>query len=134
MDDMTMRNRFVTARVAHMATISGTSRPHVVPCCFAVDGDTVYSAVDGKPKSTRALQRVTNIRANPPAMLLVDYYDEDWTLLWWVRIDAHGRVIDGGAEFDNALKLLHAKYEQYRRAAPEGPVVALDILAWRAWP
>jgi PPOX class probable F420-dependent enzyme len=134
MDDMTMRTRFMAARVAHLATISGTSRPHVVPCCFAVDGDTAYSAVDGKPKSTRALQRVTNIRTNPPATLLVDHYDEDWTLLWWVRIDTDGRVLDGGAEFDNAVTLLRAKYEQYRRDAPEGPVVALDILTWRGWP
>jgi PPOX class probable F420-dependent enzyme len=134
MDDMTMRSRFVTARVAHLATISGTDRPHVVPCCFAVDGDTVYSAVDGKPKSTRALQRVTNLRANPRATLLVDHYDEDWTLLWWVRIDAHGRVLDRGAEFDNAVTLLRAKYEQYRRDAPAGPVVALDILTWLGWP
>jgi len=134
MDDMTMRSRLMTARVAHMATVSGANRPHVVPCCFAVRGDTVYSAVDGKPKSTRALQRVTNLRANPPVTLLVDHYDEDWTLLWWVRIDANGRVLDGGAEFENALTLLGAKYEQYQRDAPAGPVVALDIHTWRGWP
>jgi len=134
MDDATMRNRFVTARVAHLASISGTSRPHVVPCCFAVDGDTAYTAVDGKPKSTRILQRVTNIRTNPPTTLLVDHYDEDWTLLWWVRVDANGRVLDHGTEFDNAVAALRAKYTQYQRDAPAGPVVALDIVRWRGWP
>lgn len=124
----------MAARVAHMATVSGDRRPHIVPCCFALDGETVYSAVDGKPKSTRALQRVTNIDTSPPTALLVDHYDEDWALLWWVRIDTNGRVLVGGAEFDNAVMLLRAKYEQYQRDPPAGPVVALDILTWRGWP
>jgi PPOX class probable F420-dependent enzyme len=131
-----MRKRVADARVGRLATVGPGSAPHLVPCCFVLDGDTAYSAVDGKPKSTRALRRLDNIRANPNATLLVDFYAEDWGALWWVRVDASARVLDtaGAHEFDHAVELLCAKYEQYRRDPPAGPVVALDVVGWRAWP
>ena len=47
----------------------------------------LYSAVDHKPKRSRALQRLENIAANPAVSLLVDDYAEDWSKLWWVRAD-----------------------------------------------
>lgn len=129
-----MRARLADARVGRLATSGPDGRPHLVPCCFAIDGDTAYSAVDGKPKSTRTLQRLANIQGDARAALLIDQYDEDWETLWWVRVDANGRVLHDGAEFDRSLQLLAAKYEQYQRDSPAGPVVALDIVAWRGWP
>ena len=45
-------------RVARLATVGPDGRPHVVPICFALDGDTLYTAVDSKPKSTRRLRRL----------------------------------------------------------------------------
>ncbi len=129
-----MRERVAGARVARLGTVTVDGAPHLVPCCFALAGDTAYSAVDGKPKSTLALRRLANVRANPHASLLVDHYAEDWSTLWWVRVDGTGRVIEGGPERDRALALLGDKYEQYRRQPPPGPVVALDITTWRAWP
>jgi hypothetical protein len=42
-------------------------------------------------------------------------------------------VLDGGEEAAHALTLLAAKYEQYRKAAPGPPVLAIDITEWRAW-
>lgn len=134
MDAATMRSRLAAARVARLATVTAGGRPHVVPCCFALDGDTVYSAVDAKPKSTLALRRLANLRATGRASLLVDHYDEDWSALWWVRVDGRGRVVEGGPEHDRALATLAAKYDQYRRQTPPGPVVALDVTSWRAWP
>jgi PPOX class probable F420-dependent enzyme len=95
---------------------------------------TVYSAVDAKPKSTLALRRLANLNANPSFSLLVDHYDEDWTALWWVRVDGSGGVIEEEAERERALGLLAAKYEQYREMPPPGPVIALDIEHWRTWP
>jgi PPOX class probable F420-dependent enzyme len=137
-DDETMRRRVGEARVGRLGTVTGDGRPHLVPCCFALDsrseGDVVYSAVDAKPKSTPALRRLANLRANGAASLLVDHYDEDWSTLWWVRVDGRGRVIESGPERDRALDLLAAKYEQYRRQRPPGAVVAIDATAWRAWP
>ena len=43
--------------------------------------------VDDKPKATTALRRLDNVRAHPAVSLLVDHYDDDWTRLWWVRVD-----------------------------------------------
>jgi PPOX class probable F420-dependent enzyme len=129
-----MRERVTRARVARLATITDDGRPHLVPCCFALEGDTAYSAVDGKPKSTLALRRLANLRAHDRASLLVDHYDEDWSTLWWVRVDGVGRLVDDGDESANALRLLAAKYEQYRLDPPPGAVIAVDVTTWRAWP
>ena len=65
--------------------------------------------------------------------VLIDHYDDDWTRLWWVRLHGRARVLDGGEEATHALALLAAKYEQYRKAAPGLPVLAIDITEWRAW-
>jgi len=132
-----MRQRMADARVGRLATITTAGEPHLVPCCFVLDHETAYSAVDGKPKSTRALRRLENIRNNPRATLLVDFYDEDWNALWWVRVDANARVLDAAAdalESGRAVSLLRAKYDQYRLDPPAGPVIALDITQWRGWP
>jgi PPOX class probable F420-dependent enzyme len=129
-----IRARVAEARVARLGTVTEDGRPHLVPCCFALVGDTAYSAVDAKPKSTLALRRLANLRARGQASLLIDHYHEDWSALWWVRVDGAGRVVDAGPERDAALAALAAKYDQYRRDPPPGPVVAVDITTWRAWP
>jgi PPOX class probable F420-dependent enzyme len=136
-----MRRRVGAARVARLATVTVDGRPHIVPCCFALsrapDGgsrEVVYSAVDAKPKSTTALRRLDNLRANPHAALLVDHYSDDWSTLWWVRVDGEGRVLGAGAEHDHAIALLAAKYPVYVEQPPPGPVVAIDVVGWRAWP
>ncbi|MBA2282542.1 MAG: TIGR03668 family PPOX class F420-dependent oxidoreductase [Acidimicrobiia bacterium] len=136
-----MRERLAAARTAHLATVRPDGRPHVVVCCFAVAvavavaADVAWSAVDGKPKSRTDLQRVRNIEAAPAASLLVDHYDdEDWSALWWVRVDGTARVVADGAEHAAAMQTLRAKYPQYGAMALDGPVVALDIESWRGWP
>jgi PPOX class probable F420-dependent enzyme len=130
-----MRQRVAEARVGRLGTVRPDGRPHLVPCCYVLAGDVVYSAVDdAKPKSTLALRRLANLRANPAASLLVDHYDDDWSRLWWVRLDGQGRVVESAAEQNEALALLAAKYEQYRRTTPPGPVVAVDVLRWTGWP
>jgi PPOX class probable F420-dependent enzyme len=134
LDETTMRARVAEAEVGRLATVTADGRPHLVPCCFAVSGDIVYSAVDQKPKSTRHLQRLTNLRGNPLAALLVDHYDDDWSSLWWVRADGTGRILEAGPDVALAIALLVAKYDQYRQAPPAGPVIALEILEWRGWP
>jgi PPOX class probable F420-dependent enzyme len=135
MEPVTMRERFSHAPVARLATVRADGTPHVVACCFALHGDTVYSAVDdAKPKSTAALARLANVRLHPHAALLVDHYEDDWTQLWWVRVDGPARVLESGAECDRALDLLVEKYPQYRAARPPGPVMAIDAEHWRAWP
>jgi PPOX class probable F420-dependent enzyme len=129
------RSRLTSARVGYLATVTAVVRAHVVPCCFALDGDTLYSAVDAKPKSTLDLRRVQNIRSNGAVSLLVDHYDDaDWSQLWWVRVDGNGRTADDAVERARAIALLSTKYEQYRVLPPPGPVLAVDIDRWRTWP
>ena len=108
-------------------------RPHLVPICFALEGDVLYSAVDQKPKRSTRLQRLENIRNRPAVAVLVDHYEEDWTRLWWVRMDGTASVLDEGPERSHALVLLRAKYEQYRSQPPTGPVIAVEIERWRGW-
>ena len=129
-----MRRRVQEARVGHLATVGAGDLPHVVPCCFILSSETLYSAVDAKPKSTIALRRLHNLNANPSASLLVDHYVEDWSALWWIRVDGTARIIRAGVEYGRALAELTAKYEQYAREPPPGPVITVDINAWRAWP
>jgi PPOX class probable F420-dependent enzyme len=127
--------RFATARVARLATVGGDGRPHVVPVVFAVEADTVYSAVDdAKPKATLRLRRLANIAANPAVALLADHYEDDWTALWWVRADGTARVLEPGEpEAARACRLLGARYDQYRDAPPPGRVIAVDVERWTGW-
>jgi PPOX class probable F420-dependent enzyme len=133
-DDATMHDRAAAARVGHLATVRPDGRPHVVVCCFALAMRTAYSAVDEKPKSTRQLQRLRNLAAHPEVSLLVDHYDEDWSALWWIRLDGTGRLLSRDAEHDRAMGLLAEKYEQYRDRPPAGPLIAVDVARWVAWP
>lgn len=134
MDESTARARFAAAPVGRLATVTTAGRPHLVPCCFALSADTIYSAVDHKPKSTRRLARLENLRGNPNAALLVDRYADDWSTLWWVRADGTGRVLEAEVEVADAIALLVAKYEQYRQEPPAGPVIAINVTTWRSWP
>ena len=100
MDEARCRARLAAARLGHLATMRPDGRPHVVACCFAVQGDRLWTAVDAKPKTTTRLQRLDNVRANPWASLLVDHYEEDWDELWWVRADGTAAVLVEGVEHD----------------------------------
>jgi PPOX class probable F420-dependent enzyme len=125
--------RLTAARVARLATIDPDGRPHLVPIVFVVDGDTLYSAVDHKPKRSRTLRRIENARVRPDVTVLVDHYEDDWRRLWWIRLRGRARVLDGGAEREKALDLLAEKYEQYRTRRPGGPVLAVDVAEVREW-
>ena len=133
MNDAAVRELVGAARVGRLGTVTPAGAPHLVPCCFALDGDVVYTAVDGKPKTTRDLRRLANVRANPACSLLVDHYDEDWTAVWWVRVDGTGRLLESGPEHARALDVLRAKYEQYALVALDGAVIAIDVHTWRGW-
>ncbi len=128
-----LRRRFAEARVARLASLAPDGRPHLVPFCFVLDGDRIYSAVDQKPKRTQTLQRLRNVAEHPAVSLLADAYDEDWSRLWWVRADGRARVLAAGPERDRALELLAAKYPQYRASPPPGPVLSVAVGRWSGW-
>ena len=133
MDSEEMRRRISGAMVARLATLGPGGRPHVVPITFALDHDTMFFAIDFKPKKTADLQRLRNIEANPSVSVLVDHYEEDWTKLWWVRADGTARIVIDGDVFEKGIALLTQRYAQYRSARPAGPVVSIAIERMSGW-
>jgi PPOX class probable F420-dependent enzyme len=126
--------RLAGQRHAVLATITPDGRPHAVPIVFALDGERLVTAVDAKPKSTRDLQRLRNLRQRPRAAVLAERYDEDWSLLWWVRVDTVARVIDAPTDVVRlGAGLLAQRYPQYGGTAPAGPLIVLQAVAWTGW-
>jgi len=126
--------RFAAARVARLATVRADGRPHVVPIVFAVDGDTVYSIADPKPKRGLDLLRHRNIAAKPAVSLLVDEYEESWERIWWVRVDGVGHVAAEGDNREAAIRLLRAKYPQYASwTTPFGAATLIRIERVASW-
>jgi PPOX class probable F420-dependent enzyme len=130
--------RFSQSPVARLATITADGVPHLVPVVFAVGPsrdaqDVVYTAIDAKPKTTRRLRRLANIASNPQVSLLVDHYADDWTRLWWVRVDGVAAVHSDGEAADTGYRLLRAKYPQYQSVPLDGPVIAVMVRRWSSW-
>lgn len=132
-DEREALSRLADARVGRLATVDAGGTPHVVPFVFALDDMTVYWAVDSKPKRSRQVKRLENIRANPNVEMVIDGYDEDWSELWWVRAAGPARIVEADEERARALELLSDKYPQYRNEAPDGPVVAIDLARISSW-
>jgi PPOX class probable F420-dependent enzyme len=129
---------FERQRVAHLATSSAGGAAHVVPVCFALLDETVYVAIDDKPKRVdqpRRLRRLRNILENPRVAMVADVYDDrDWARLGFVLLHGTARVLDDGPEHARAIEVLRAKYPQYRDMALEArPVIAADIRRVTAW-
>ena len=133
--DRQARALFASARVARLATVDPVGGCHIVPIAFAVEGDAIVSAVDGKPKRTTALRRLANVRADPRVSVLVDAYDDrDWTQLWWARADGEARVLTAeDPEARHGVALLAGRYDQYRDAPPRAEVLSIDVRRWSGW-
>lgn len=132
------RRILLTNRVARLATADGTGAPHVVPVCFAYDGQYLYIPVDRKEKSVApgGLKRVRNIMSNPQVSLVVDGYYEDWSRLYFVLISGHAEMLGSGGEYRNCLGILSRKYAQYVKMGLEDaglPVIKITperIFSW----
>jgi len=123
-------------RVAHLATADRRAIPHVVPVCFAISASTLYITIDEKPKrqSSVALKRLRNIAENPAVAVVIDRYDEDWTLLGWVMLRGHAEVLTEGIEHDDAQALLRSRYSQLRTMRiSQHPVIAVRIKQTTSW-
>jgi PPOX class probable F420-dependent enzyme len=125
------RRRFAAGRVARLATVASDGRPRIVPCCFVFDGDTVYSAVDEKPKASPDLARLRDMAINPDVTFVVDEYQEDWDAVWWTRVRGRARMVQD-EEAERAVRLLRDKYPQYQ-SHQLARVVAVDVTEVRGW-
>jgi PPOX class probable F420-dependent enzyme len=125
-----MRRRMAGARVARMAMVAPDGAPRLVPVCFALSGDRLVTAIDGKPKSTRRLARLAAIAREPRVSLLADAWSENWSRLWWVRADGEARVTELDAD---SRQRLAAKYSQYSADPPAGPMIEIVVRRWTGW-
>ena len=129
--------------IGRLAMVSADAAgPWVAPIVFAPARGAVWTPVDGKRKTGGPLQRLANAAADPRASLLLDEYSEDWSRLWWVRLDGTVRVHRGesrAADRDAAAEAaaaLRAKYPQYREGSllPDRPtLLALTVVRIRTW-
>lgn len=123
--------RFAAARVARLATVRPDGSPRLVPVTFAVVDGLVASAVDTvKPKRDTRLARLTDVEGDPRVGLLADEYDEDWSRLWWVRLDGTAAL---RSEWPAAVEALRAKYEMYQDAPFAPPYLEVRPSRWTGW-
>ena len=124
------------ARVARLGLVDGEGRPRVLPVTFVLHGGSLWTAVDRKPKREpgREPARVRYLRDNPHAALTVDHYNDDWSGLAWVQVLGDVAVLEVADEAE-AVAALTAKYPQYAREPPPGPLLRLEphrVLSWSA--
>jgi PPOX class probable F420-dependent enzyme len=131
--DFDPKASFAHASVARLGTVAPDGTPHLVPVVFALHDEVVYTGVDAKPKTTQRLRRLANIERHPQVSLLVDHYADDWTQLWWVRIDGIAAIHHDGSALQVGHDLLRAKYPQYQSVPLNGPVIAVAVRRWSSW-
>ncbi len=120
-------------RVAILASVGPEGGPHLVPVVFAISGELVVTAIDWKPKSGRRLRRLQNIEANPRVSVIASAYSEDWSRLWWARVDGEATIHHGDRVWDSAVAALIDKYAQYQNRPPEGEVIAILPIKASSW-
>ena len=137
MDPAEATRRLTASKVGSIATVRPDGSPHVVPFVFAASeaghGLVIYWSVDDKPKRSRELQRLVNIRAHPAVEIEVNRYDDDWTQLWWVRASGIAQEVTSVDERERALVALATKYAPYAAHPPSGPVVAIRVQRVAGW-
>ncbi len=138
LDDV--RTMLETARHGYLSTASAEGDPHLQPVVFQIVGDSVYIAIDEKPKTTLRLRRLTNIESNPRFALLVDHYDDDWNRLWWILLRGPADVlwpsVWRAGEANEVIAALRTKYSQYTSMGlEERPLLKLTpdrVTRWSA--
>jgi PPOX class probable F420-dependent enzyme len=134
-----VRARLRTARIARLATLDAERSPHLVPVCFVYHRSVFYSAIDRKPKrvAPEKLARLAHIRRTPQVALLIDYYDEDWSLLWYILVRGKAEVVPDSARAERAqaMRKLRDKYPQYAAGmlADDAPILRITPLRVRSW-
>jgi len=131
------RSFVAQARTATLGTIAENGRPRLVPICFVLDGDLLFTPIDEKPKQTsdpRTLARIRDIERRADVTVLIDRWDEDWNRLAWLRIDARASLTEDPVERARAIAALRAKYPQYAdHHLGARPLIRIAIERVRSW-
>jgi nitroimidazol reductase NimA-like FMN-containing flavoprotein (pyridoxamine 5'-phosphate oxidase superfamily) len=106
-------------RVARIATVNADGTPHLVPICFAFDGEQIYSTL------IKGEKRLANMVRRRHASILVDQYQEEksqWTVLKGVLMYGEVQILvfeNQRQQFMRGWRLLIEKYPQYRHWASD---------------
>lgn len=123
------------ARRATLGTIAPDGRPRLVPVCFVVIDDVVWTPIDEKPKAVgdpRRLARVRDIERDPRVTLLVERWSEDWSGLGWLRLEGQAALIETADP--SVIEALRAKYPQYADHDLESrPMIRITIERSTGW-
>jgi len=138
LNEPAVREFIESARLAHLATVSGAGEPHNIPLCFWFDGARFYFVIDEKPKRNTgtAIKRMKNIAENPRVALVIDHYEEDWNRLAYVLVHGIAQIVEDDAEYAHAIQHLRHKYAQYRAmllTQEKNPVIRIDTAHVHAW-
>jgi PPOX class probable F420-dependent enzyme len=134
LDPALQRSLVADAPVARLATLRADGSPRLVPITFVLLDGLICSAVDDvKPKTTSRLARLADVERDPRVGIVVDHYADDWSALWWVRVDGAAAVHEAGELRGRALDALAAKYPQYAAGPPSGPLIVITPTRWTGW-
>jgi PPOX class probable F420-dependent enzyme len=131
------------ARVARLATVDNTFKPHLVPVVFVFDGNHFFIPIDQKRKSVKpqGLKRIKNLQNNSDVALLIDMYSEDWTELAFVMIQGKASIITSKTQWNidvkEAYNKLTTKYLQYQKIRLSEMCIIIKpekIVSWGANP
>ncbi|MGH8874706.1 MAG: TIGR03668 family PPOX class F420-dependent oxidoreductase [Acidimicrobiia bacterium] len=125
--------RVDSAGLGRLATVTPSGAPHLVPVMLAVCDKRLVSAIDHKPKGTQRLARLRNIAHEPRVAVLLDHYEDDWSRLWWMRVDGLATIVEGGLRHEQAVQALVARHPQYRDRPPIGPAIIIEVVLVTAW-
>src|SRR5215510_14736845 len=131
--------RFILAHsVARLATADKNGQPHVIPFCYAFDGERFYFVVDEKPKrqTGKPLKRIRNILENPQVALVIDDYADDWSQLAYELVSGQASLVEQAEEYHRALGLSRERYPQYHHMSltfPHNAMVRITPTKIHAW-
>ena len=132
LDSIDCRKRMDSSMFGVLGTVDPDRGTHLVPVVFAVSGDELVVPIDAvKPKATRQLRRIGNLRSDARASLVVDHRSDDWTELWWVRADL-GFL--GTEDYtDGWRSRLANRYPQYREPGTVRSLLLFTIRSLSGW-
>lgn len=131
MDRITAWELLARSPVAILGTLDPDGAPHLVPFTFvAMDGERIVSAIDEKPKASRELKRLRNLRRDPRVTVLAHHYEDDWSQLWWVR--AVGRASVREQAPTGGREALVNRYHPYVDQ-DLGPWIVVDVEHIDGW-
>lgn len=126
-----------TAPVARLGQLDNVGAAQALPFVFSRLGTSLWSPIDGKPKRSAKLDRLSWLAEHPQVCILVDHYEADWSQLWWLKLFAQAEIVrEPHTDWEQVTALLAEKYPQYRDTEmflDVPTMVRFDYSRWKSW-